>query len=83
MIDPARIRLALEYMAEALDDLETLTRGRERSDYLEDRIAQRGVERCLEVISEASRKLPETMKATHPDNPWRKVAGIGNVLRHD
>ena len=41
MSEPARIRLALEYMAEALDDLETLTRGRTRSDYLEDRIAQR------------------------------------------
>jgi uncharacterized protein with HEPN domain len=81
--DPARIRLALEHMAEALADLETLTRGRERSDYLEDRIAQRGVERCLEVISEASRKLPEAMKAAHPEIPWRKVAGIGNVLRHD
>lgn len=83
MSDPARIRLALEYKAEALADLETLTRGRERQDYLADRIAQRAVERCLEVISEASRKLPEAMKAARPEIPWRKVAGIGNVLRHD
>ena len=41
------------------------------------------VERGLEIISEASRHLPEDMKARHPEIPWRKVAGIGNVLRHE
>src|SRR5258706_7913187 len=41
------------------------------------------VERGLEIISEASRRLPEAMKARHPIIPWSKVAGVGNVLRHD
>jgi uncharacterized protein with HEPN domain len=41
------------------------------------------VERGLEIISEASRRLPDAMKARHPIIPWSKVAGIGNVLRHD
>ncbi len=41
------------------------------------------VERAIEIISEASRHLPEALKARHKDIPWRKVAGIGNVLRHD
>lgn len=41
------------------------------------------VERGLEIISEASRHLPEKMKVRHPEIPWRKVAGIGNVLRHE
>ena len=41
------------------------------------------VERGLEIISEASRRLPDAMKARHPDIPWPKVAGIGNILRHD
>jgi uncharacterized protein with HEPN domain len=81
--DAARVRLALDYMSEALDDLQTLTRGRDRAGFLQDRIAQRAVERCLEVISEASRKVPQPMKAAHPEIPWRKIAGIGNVLRHD
>jgi len=34
------------------------------------------VERGIETISEASRRLPQRI-------PWPKVAGIGNVLRHD
>ncbi len=41
------------------------------------------VERGVEIISEASRHLTEELKARHPGIPWPKVAGIGNVLRHD
>jgi uncharacterized protein with HEPN domain len=41
------------------------------------------VERGIEIISEASRRLPDDLKARHPDIPWPKVAGVGNVLRHD
>jgi uncharacterized protein with HEPN domain len=41
------------------------------------------VERGIEIISEASRHLSEELKARHPEIPWSKVAGIGNVLRHE
>jgi len=41
------------------------------------------VERGVEIVSEASRHLPPVLKARHPDIPWQKVAGIGNVLRHN
>src|SRR5215475_3213371 len=41
------------------------------------------VERGIEIISEASRRLSDELKARHPEIPWPKVAGIGNVLRHD
>jgi uncharacterized protein with HEPN domain len=41
------------------------------------------VERGVEIISEASRHLTDELKARHSGIPWRKVAGIGNVLRHD
>jgi uncharacterized protein with HEPN domain len=40
------------------------------------------VERGVEILSEASRHLTEEIKARHPEIPWPKVAGIGNVLRH-
>jgi uncharacterized protein with HEPN domain len=44
---------------------------------------RRIVERNVEIISEASRRLPSTLKSRHADTPWQKVAGIGNILRHD
>jgi len=37
----------------------------------------------VEIISEASRSLPDDLKDRNPSIPWRKVAGIGNVIRHD
>jgi uncharacterized protein with HEPN domain len=41
------------------------------------------VERGVEIISEASRRLPSELKARHPEIPWQQVADIGNVLRHE
>lgn len=41
------------------------------------------VERGTEIISEASRHLPPELKARHSGIPWQRVAGIGNILRHD
>ena len=41
------------------------------------------VTRALEIISEASRRLPAAMKARHAEIPWADVAGAGSVYRHD
>jgi uncharacterized protein with HEPN domain len=41
------------------------------------------VTRCLEIISEASRRLPDQMKARYPAIAWNNMAGAGNVYRHD
>jgi uncharacterized protein with HEPN domain len=41
------------------------------------------VERGVEIISEASRHLTDDLKARNPEVPWQKIAGIGNVLRHN
>lgn len=41
------------------------------------------IERGVEIISEASRRLTDELKVRHPDVPWKKIAGIGNVLRHN
>jgi uncharacterized protein with HEPN domain len=70
-------------MLEAILDIEQITTGRSFEAYGADRPTRRAVERCIEIVSEASRRLPPGLKASHPEVPWQKVAGIGNVLRHD
>jgi uncharacterized protein with HEPN domain len=42
-----------------------------------------GVTRCLEIISEASRRLPQDLKDRHPSIPWAAIAGAGNFYRHE
>ena len=41
------------------------------------------VTRCLEIISEASRRLPDDLKNRHKAIPWQRMAAAGNVYRHD
>ncbi len=41
------------------------------------------VTRCLEIVSEASRRLPDDLKARHPSIAWKDMAGAGNIYRHD
>jgi uncharacterized protein with HEPN domain len=38
--------------------------------------------RSLEIITEASRRLPDDMKARHPEIPWLDMARAGNFYRH-
>ena len=47
-----------------------------------DRRVRQLVERNLEILSEASRRILDHLKAAEPGVPWREIAGIGNVLRH-
>jgi uncharacterized protein with HEPN domain len=41
------------------------------------------VTRYLEIISEASRRLPNDLKTRHPAIGWKQMAGAGNIYRHD
>ena len=41
------------------------------------------VTRCLEIISEASRRVPPSFKTAHPQVPWANMAGAGNIYRHE
>lgn len=70
------ILTAIEYIAED-------TAGIDESAFLESRPVRQLVERNFEIISEASRRLSEEIKRTRPEISWRKIADIGNVLRHE
>ena len=39
--------------------------------------------RTLEIISEASRRLSDELKARHPQIQWREMAAAGNFYRHN
>jgi uncharacterized protein with HEPN domain len=57
--------------------------GFDRDTFKSDLRTLYAVTRCLEIISEASRRLPDDLKARHPAVAWKQMAGAGNVYRHD
>lgn len=57
--------------------------GKSLSGFKSDTFLRLAVERALEIISEASRHIPDVAKARYPDIPWQDIKSIGNVLRHD
>ncbi|MDI1266752.1 MAG: DUF86 domain-containing protein [bacterium] len=57
--------------------------GADRETFKADVRAFYAVTRCLEIISEASRLLPDELKARHPGISWKQMANAGNVYRHD
>jgi len=44
---------------------------------------QDAVIRQLEVIGEATKRLSLELRSDHPDIPWRRIAGMRDVLIHD
>lgn len=54
-----------------------------RDEFLRDRMRQRAVIQCFEVIGEATKKLPSEYREAHPDVPWRAMAGFRDKLIHD
>ncbi len=72
----------LHDIIDAIDQIERLLRGVTFEDVQKDRVLRAAFERFLEILSEASRHIPEALKTTEPDTPWRRIGDIGNHLRH-
>jgi uncharacterized protein with HEPN domain len=76
-----RARDALLAMQENIGRAQSLVRGATALTLAEDWARLYAV-RCLEIISEASRRLTEDILARHPDIDWRRLRDAGNVYRH-
>lgn len=74
---------ALRDILHHIDLAQRFVAGLQRADFLADIRTVYAVTRCLEIISEASRRLPDDLKARHVAIPWKQMAGAGNVYRHD
>ena len=79
--DPART--PLRDILHHIDLAEAFTAGFDAGRFRDDLRAVYAVTRCLEIISEASRRLPSALKDRHPSIAWNRMAGAGNVYRHD
>jgi uncharacterized protein with HEPN domain len=52
-------------------------------EFLRDRKLQLAIERCVEIIGEASRRISDDFKKGHPEIPWGRILAQRNVLAHE
>ncbi|KQT19560.1 hypothetical protein ASG40_01605 [Methylobacterium sp. Leaf399] len=74
---------ALVGIIENVDAAQDFVRNLSFEDFAVDRRNLYAVTRCLEIISEASRRLDEATRKRHPHIPWRQIADAGNIYRHE
>lgn len=72
----------LSDMALAAGKISRFLEGKTLQDFSDNELIHDAVVRNLEVISEASRHIGDDLKALAPEVPWRKVADMGNWIRH-
>lgn len=60
-----------------------LLEGVSRKAYLRERMRQLALERALELLGEAARRVSAEFQSAHPKVDWRRIVGQRNVLAHE
>ncbi len=77
-----KVRLALLDIRDCILLAREFTENLSFEAFKESRLHFFAVTRALEIISEASRRLPDELRDRHPDLPWRDIRDAGNLYRH-
>jgi uncharacterized protein with HEPN domain len=70
-------------MLDAALAVQSFVQGRTLEDYLNDRMLRSAVERNIELIGEAARRVSDGFRQAHPEIPWRAIIGQRNILAHE
>ena len=73
----------LEDILDAAEKARAFTSSMSYEAFLEDDKTVFAVIRALEVIGEATKRLPDNLRDRHPQIPWSTIAGMWDKLTHD
>ena len=83
MLPEERDKAYLWDMLDAAMAVTEFVRGKTYEEYLSNRMMRGAVERSVEIVGEAARRISETTKRAHPEIPWGSMVGQRNVLAHE
>ena len=72
------IKDIFEYMERAEKHLDKI----EKDKFLQDNKTCDAVIRCIEVIGEATKNVPDNIRNKYPSIPWRDMAGMRDKIIH-
>lgn len=70
-------------MLDAAKAVREFAAGRSFGDYLGDRMLRAAVERHLQIVGEAARRISPELRDAHPEIPWRRIIAQRNILVHE
>jgi uncharacterized protein with HEPN domain len=76
----------LDYLEDILDAIEKATafiQGMTYEQFAQDAKTVFAVIRALEIVGEATKRIPQSVKNSYPEVPWRQMAGMRDKLIHD
>ncbi len=76
----------LEYLRHILDETDYLTaqmQGLSKERFLTDATLKRAFVRSIEIIGEASKKIPVDLRNRYPALQWKALTGMRDRLIHD
>ena len=79
---PRNYTVYLNDIMESISLVENYTRGLSFEVFSQDRKTQDAVVRQLEIIGEATKQIPESMRQIRTDVEWRKIADLRDILVH-
>ena len=73
----------LEHILECIALIKKYSRKINKNTFLNNTKTQDAVIRRIEIIGEASKNIPGYVKARYPEIPWKKIAGMRDILTHE
>jgi uncharacterized protein with HEPN domain len=77
--DPAHLWDMLQAARDAAEIVANMT----QESFLRDRVRMLALERSLELVGEAARRVSDALRKKHPGIPWKEMIGLRNILAHD
>src|SRR5260221_8548028 len=74
--------LYITHIFDAINSVQTQMKGITKQQFEESELLQGFVERKLEIIGEATKRIPDNFKKEHLNIPWKDMAGMRDILIH-